>query len=68
MEVNVKKSPINFNVLNAKSETLLKALFPFRHFDLQEGLKYLGFILKPNRCGKGDYIWMISNIEYMIDF
>jgi hypothetical protein len=36
---------------------------PFRVFDLDEGLKYLGFQLKPNDYRKTDWLWLIAKLE-----
>jgi len=54
---------MNFNGLNVEIEALLKALFPFGNFDLQEDFKYLGFILKQNGYKKGDWGWLLSKTE-----
>jgi hypothetical protein len=37
--------------------------FPFQHLDMSEGIKYLGFNLKPNSYGKEDWWWLVSKIE-----
>lgn len=55
MEVIVQKSTISFNGLSEEIVAHLKAIFPFRHLDIQEGFKYVGFILKPSGYIKGDW-------------
>jgi hypothetical protein len=52
MEINFMKSVIFLNALGDENEQLLKYLFPFRNLKLQDGLKYLGFTLKPMVMGK----------------
>jgi len=38
-------------------------LFPFEKQELEKGLKYLGFHLKPNNYRKEDWKWLISKLE-----
>lgn len=63
MEVNILKSSINFNCLREEVELSVRQLFHFRLVDLQEGLKYLGFILTPNGYDIKDWGWLIIRIE-----
>ena len=37
--------------------------FPTPVSDLQEGIKYLGFHLKPNDYRKSDWKWLIGKLE-----
>jgi hypothetical protein len=62
MEVNYLKYVIYFNSPSDVDEQHSKALFSFRNLKLQDGLKYLGFTLKPNGYGKNDWTWLLSNI------
>jgi hypothetical protein len=41
-----------FNNLEEWMVQTMRGLFPQQHFELQEGVKYLGFTLKPNHYGK----------------
>ena len=36
---------------------------PFIRASLDEGLKYMGFILKPNNYLKKDWLWLIEKLE-----
>ena len=65
MGFNVQKSTISFNVLSEEIVAHLKAIFPFRHFDIQEGFKYVGFILKPSGYIKGDRGWLLGIGEWL---
>lgn len=38
-------------------------IFPFQHKDLNEGLKYLGFNIKPNYYEKDVWWWLVSKID-----
>ena len=39
------------------------SILPFQVGDLDMGLKYLGFQVKPNSYLKGDWMWLIVKIE-----
>jgi hypothetical protein len=40
-----------------------KEFFPFESRPFNEGLKYLGFQLKPNNYKKEDWSWLVSKLE-----
>jgi hypothetical protein len=40
-----------------------QSLFPFEVKDIDSGLKYLGFQLKPNCYKKSDWTWLIEKLE-----
>jgi hypothetical protein len=44
----------------------LENLFPFPTKNLDEGLKYLGFVLKPNDYLFRDWIWLYKKIQAKI--
>ena len=52
MDLNVLISIVSFNGINEEIEQHLKAMFSFDYLEMEEGMKYLSFILKPNRYGK----------------
>ena len=52
MDLNVLISIVSFNGINEEIEKHLKAMFPFDYLEMEEGMKYLSFILKPNGYGK----------------
>jgi len=62
MEVNILKSSILFNEM--KEETQRKSLetFPFNAVSFEEGVKYLGFDLKPNDYKNKECLWLPKNI------
>jgi hypothetical protein len=63
MQINIQKSTLSFSELEREEEDLYKRLFPFTHQDFTDGLKYLGFHLKPNNYLKNDWKWLISKLE-----
>jgi hypothetical protein len=67
IEINAQKSAISFNGLSEETVAHLKVIFPFKHFDIQEGFRYLRFILKPNGY-RGDWGWLLGKIEKRIHF
>ena len=63
MMTNTGKSIISLmNILKEEKE-LFKRMFPFIVVELQDGIKYLGFYLKPNDYSKRDWGWMIDKVE-----
>ena len=52
MDLNVLISIVSFNGINEEIEQHLKAMFPSDYLEMEERMKYLSFILKPNRYGK----------------
>jgi hypothetical protein len=54
MEINMNKSCILFNDLSDNLKRYIAHIFPMNMEPLDNGLKYLGFILKPNNYTKGD--------------
>jgi hypothetical protein len=63
MQIKLQKSTISFSKLEREEEDLHKRLFPFTDQDFTDGLKYLGFHLKPNNYLKNDWKWLISKLE-----
>lgn len=63
MDINSLKS-IAFVVGCSRDEiSYITTKFPFQLVDMEEGIKYLGFILKPNDYRKIDRMWLIAKIE-----
>jgi len=54
MTNNVYKSKISFYRMEKEVEIFFKIVFPYKTLDFQEGIKYLGFHLKPNDHRKLD--------------
>jgi hypothetical protein len=63
MEINKQKSSVTLSYLSGEESLYIYARLPFRVFDLDEGLKYLGFQLKPNDYQKTDWRWLIAKLE-----
>jgi hypothetical protein len=68
MEINMGKSALYTYGLNDSLSTRIERIFSFQHLDFEGGLKYLGFILKPNNYGNKDWRWLMSRIEQRISF
>jgi hypothetical protein len=41
----------------------LRDLIPYQWGNLEEGLKYLGFIINPNNYKKEDWQWLVGKVE-----
>ena len=68
MEINFYKSLICFNcMLNHGIIGHYKSSL-FHRAELHDGLKYLGFFLKPLRYAIKDRGWMIGRIEHQMQF
>lgn len=70
MTISAKKSMLYFNMdagIDLTFRQQLLSVFPFTVKNLQDGLQYLGFHLKPNGYNKGDWIWLIKHLEKRIN-
>lgn len=59
MVINVDKSCIIFRGLSEAFIKMVRDKFPFPLKSLDEGFKYLGFFLKPNKYCMIDWMWMV---------
>lgn len=41
-------------------------IYPFTFLHLEEGIKYLGFQLKPNDYRKQNWMWLVTKIKKKI--
>ena len=60
MEINDGKSTLTTHCMDNEEVRHASVLFPFICASLDEGLKYLGFLLKPNNYLKEDWLWLIE--------
>jgi hypothetical protein len=61
--INVHKSTIYFYWMEEELEAFFKIVFPYKTLDFREGIKYLGFHLKPNDHWKSDWHWLLAKLE-----
>ena len=66
METSLQKSSFLYHNVSDASLTQIQGLFPFKGYPLDKGIKYLGFILKPNCYGIEDWKWLVKKIENKI--
>lgn len=66
MQINFMKSTMYTNVIPAEVLVQMDAISPFSRQRIDEGFKYLGFNLKPNSYGYGDWLWMVKKIQARI--
>jgi hypothetical protein len=66
MLINEHKSSITLASLDGGESLFITSRLPFQVFDLDEGLKYLGFQLKPNDYRKTDWLWLIAKLEKIL--
>jgi hypothetical protein len=63
MIINEQKSTISTSELDEEEKEVYRRLFPFTLQDISQGIKYLGFQLKPNSYKKEDWKWLIAKLE-----
>jgi hypothetical protein len=63
MEINKQKSSITFSSMEDEEILYFLERLPFQSLDIEEGLKYLGFLLKPNDYRKTDWQWLLEKLE-----
>lgn len=63
MQVNERKYSISTTIIDPQGLRHLSSIFLFQTRGLEEGLKYLGFQLKPNEYRKRDMYLMLSKLE-----
>jgi hypothetical protein len=51
------------NLLSEEEGQALRLHFPFEEKKLDDGLKYLGFLLKPNDYIKEDWKWLLKKMD-----
>lgn len=66
MEINTNKSCIIYNGFSNQSILLVREICPFPINNLDEGFKYLGFYMKPNKCHISYWVWMVWTVEAQI--
>jgi hypothetical protein len=67
MLVNINKSTIYFLVAEARIRHSLIDLFFFLSFELGDGFKYLGYVLKPNNYEIQNWKLLLTKIEKKIN-
>jgi hypothetical protein len=63
MEINQEKLSLTTNLLTKEERLIFRQFFPFEEKKLYDGLKYLGFILKPIDYRKEDWKWLLKILE-----
>ena len=63
MVVNIEKSTISCSNLSEQETHKIAHRLPFRIMDLDAGIKYLGFFLKPNSYLKVYWHWLLTKLE-----
>ena len=63
MEINVRKSTLTTHGIEDEEVRHAITYSPYNRATLDEGLKYLGFLLKPNNYLKRDWLWLFEKLE-----
>jgi hypothetical protein len=66
MDVNCQKSCFLVQNIDHILDQILKTTFNIQFVCIDQGMKYLGFFLKPNNYRVVDWNWMIQKIENWI--
>jgi hypothetical protein len=67
MKINLEKSCLLTSLCSGAKVTSFLRLLPVQYKSLEEGVKYLGFHLKPDKYKKSDWAWLIRKVEVRID-
>jgi hypothetical protein len=63
MQINGRKSTLIVHNMEEEEKQEYREWFPFEQKELDEGLKYLGFQLNPNKYRKADWSWLLAKLE-----
>lgn len=63
MMINFQKSSASFFRLEDTDLRYMMGYFPIQAVEISEGIKYLGFFIKPNGYRKSDWKWLIGKLE-----
>ena len=63
MHINVEKSILYENGFPGELRNRVSIDFPYSLKPMDEGFKYLGFLLKPNAYSFKDWMWLYKKIE-----
>jgi len=66
MDINCQKSRFLAHNIDPSLEQRIQLAFNIQFINIEEGMKYLGFYLKPNCYRVADWNWMIQKIEKII--
>lgn len=61
--INLQKSPVSFFHLEDTDLRYMMGFLPIQVVEIYEGIKYLGFFIKPNGYRKSDWKWLIGKLE-----
>jgi hypothetical protein len=67
MQINKRKSTISMYSMRNEDTNLYKSLFSFEVQDFDDGIKYLGFYLKPNYYKKIQLALVDCKVEKMLE-
>ena len=63
MKINEEKSNITCANLETMEIAYIISRIPFQVLELNDGLKYIGFYLKPSDHRKLDWMWLLAKLE-----
>jgi hypothetical protein len=67
MWINLEKSCLLTNQCSGVEVTSFLCILPVQYKSMDEGVKYLGFHLNPDKYKKTDWAWLIRKVESRID-
>ena len=68
MHINVENSILYENALQEKVRRRIRDELPYIVKPMEEGFKYIGFVLKPNAYSFKDCMWLYKKFEGRIGF
>jgi hypothetical protein len=67
MEINCQKTCFLYNNIEEDLLVRLDEIFGIPITNLDLGMKYLGFLLKPNEYRVSDWTWLLQKMEIELD-
>jgi hypothetical protein len=66
MKISLSKSSFYYHSVDSDDRTGDASIFPYNFHPLDDGLKYLGFFLRPNNYQIKDWWWLVRKFEARI--
>ena len=67
MAISAKKYSFLENGLDDASKDFIYNLFPYNISSLNDGCKYLGYLINPNHYFKADWSWLLKKVDKKLD-
>ena len=66
MDISAEKYYIYFDNVFEEVLSYFKNLIQYKFSQLEEGFRYMGFVLKPKKYRVVDWLWLVKKIEKIL--